>query len=217
MPGKTFVIFDLAAALMTGQPFLGHVVKRQCGMLLIAAEGAEEVRLPIDAAIREKCGGMQRAPFRWYETAPLLLHKDSTKQLIAMARQADASLRAEFGLPLGLVIIDTVAACAGYDRPGAENDSAVGQALMNALKVVAQTLGCFVLGVDHFGENLEAGTLGASSKEASSDLVLVLLPRRKGSSAAVSPTSDWPSASHRGGRRGQEYPFELRIVEAAGA
>ena len=30
---------------MTGQPFLGHAVKRQCGVLLIAAEGADEVRL----------------------------------------------------------------------------------------------------------------------------------------------------------------------------
>src|SRR5262249_46485249 len=36
--GKTFVVFDLAAALATCQPFLGHVVKRQCGVLLIAAE-----------------------------------------------------------------------------------------------------------------------------------------------------------------------------------
>ena len=33
--GKTFVAFDLAAALMTGQPFVGHTVKRQCGVLLI--------------------------------------------------------------------------------------------------------------------------------------------------------------------------------------
>ena len=27
--GKTFVVFELAAALGSGQPFLGHVVKRQ--------------------------------------------------------------------------------------------------------------------------------------------------------------------------------------------
>ena len=73
--GKTFVVFDLAAALGAGQPFLGHVVKRQCGVLLIAAEGADEVRLRLDAVIRAKCGDMQRAPFRWYETVPMLLHK----------------------------------------------------------------------------------------------------------------------------------------------
>ena len=83
---KTFVVFELAAALGSGQPFLGRVVKRQCGVLLIAAEGANEVRLRLDAVVRAKCGGMQRAPFRWYETAPMLLHKDSVETLIAMAR-----------------------------------------------------------------------------------------------------------------------------------
>jgi hypothetical protein len=52
--GKTFVVFDLAAALGTCQPFLGHAVKRQSGVLLIAAEGADEVRLRLDAVIRAK-------------------------------------------------------------------------------------------------------------------------------------------------------------------
>ena len=53
-------MFDLAAALATGQPFLGHIVKRQCGVLLIAAEGADEVRLRLDAVVRDKCGGAER-------------------------------------------------------------------------------------------------------------------------------------------------------------
>ena len=37
---------------------------------------------------------------------------------------------------------------------------------MNVLKAVARTIGCFVLGVDHFGKDLQAGTRGASSKES---------------------------------------------------
>src|SRR5271169_5413010 len=78
---------------MTGQPFLGHIVKRQCGVLRIAAEGAEEVRLRLEA--------VKRAPFRWYEDTPTLLQKGAIEKLIAMARQADASLQAEFGLPSG--------------------------------------------------------------------------------------------------------------------
>jgi AAA domain len=75
--GKTFVVFDLFAALATGHPFLGYTVKRQCGMLLIAAEGADEVRLRLGAVVRTKCGNMIRAPVRWYETGPMLLHKGS--------------------------------------------------------------------------------------------------------------------------------------------
>jgi AAA domain len=210
--GKTFVAFDLAAALGTGQPFLGHAVKRQCGALLIAAEGADEVRLRLDAVIRVKCCGMPRAPFRWYEKAPLLLHKGSAEMLIAMARQAEASLQQEFGLPLGLIVIDTIAACAGYAKTGDENDNAVGQAIMNVLKTVAQTIGCFVLAVDHFGKNLEAGTRGACSKESAGDLVLACLGEKKLGGSVTN--TRLAVRKHRGGRQGQEFPFTLRLVEA---
>ena len=65
--GKTFVGFDVATAVSTGQPFLGHMVKRQCGVLLIAAEGADDVRLRLDAVVRDKCGDAERIPFRWYK------------------------------------------------------------------------------------------------------------------------------------------------------
>lgn len=210
--GKTFVVFDLAAVLGAGQPFLGHVVKRQCGVLLIAAEGADEVRLRLDAVMRAKCGGMQRAPFRWYETVPMLLQKGAVETLIAMARQADASLQEEFGLPLGLIIIDTIAACAGYARAGDENDPAAGQAVMNVLKAVAQALNCFVLGVDHFGKSVEAGTRGASSKEAAGDLVLACLGDKELSGNVVN--TRLAVRKNRGGRQGQEHPFTLRMVDA---
>jgi hypothetical protein len=155
---------------------------------------------------------MARAPFRWYETAPPLLHKGSPEMLIAMARQADESLRAEFGLPLGLIIIDTIAACAGYSKAGDENDAAVGQAVMNALKVVAQQLGCLVLGIDHFGKNLEAGTRGASSKEASAEIVLACLGNKELSGNVLN--TRLAVRKNRGGRQGREHPFALRVVEA---
>jgi hypothetical protein len=210
--GKTFAFFDLAASLSTGQPFVGHTVKRQCGVLLIAAEGADEVRLRLDAVVREKCGNMTRAPFRWYEQAPMLLHKGAVEKLIAMARQAEASLEKEFGLPLGLIGIDTIAACAGYAKAGDEYDNAVGQAVMNVLKAVAYELKCFVLGIDHFGKDLLAGTRGASSKESSGDVVLACLGDKLVNGAVTN--TRLAVRKHRGGRQGQEYPFSLRMVEA---
>jgi hypothetical protein len=155
---------------------------------------------------------MQRAPFRWYETAPLLLQKGSAETLIAMARQAEQSLQDEFGLPLGLVMIDTIAACAGFTKAGEENDNAVGQAIMNVLKAVAQALNCFVLGVDHFGKNLHAGTRGAFSKESAGDVVLACLGDKE-LSGTVTDTR-LAVRKHRGGRQGQEYAFTLREVEA---
>ena len=210
--GKTFMVFDLAAALATGQPFVGHTVKRQCGTLLIAAEGGDEVRLRLDAVVREKCGNTSTAPFLWYEAAPLLLDKGAAKTLIAMARQAEASLITRFGLPLGLIVIDTIAACAGYRRAGDENDNAIGQAIMNVLKAVAQEIKCVVLGVDHFGKDQMAGTRGAYAKESSGDVVLVCLGEKQLSGAVTN--TRLAVRKHRGGRQGQEHAFQLRVVEA---
>jgi hypothetical protein len=210
--GKTFVVFDLSASLITGQPFLGHTVKRQCGVLLIAAEGAGEVRLRLDAVVREKCGGMQRAPFCWYEDTPTLLQKGATEKLVAMAKQADASLRAEFGLPLGLVVVDTLAACTGYTQANAENDGAIGTAVMNVLKAVALATNCFVLGVAHFGKNLEKGTRGNSSREDAGDLVLACLGDRTVSGSVSNLRL--AVRKHKSGPQGQEYPFTLRTVAA---
>ena len=209
--GKTFVGFELTAVLLTGQPFHGHMVKRQCGVLWIAAEGAGEVRLRLEAVIREKCGNTTRAPFRWYEAAPALLERGATDTLIAMAKQADASLQAEFGLPLGAIFVDTIAACAGYRKSGEEQDNAVGAAIMNVLDAVAQALGCFVFGIDHFGKDLLAGTRGASSKESAGDVVLACLGEKQVSGSVTN--TRLAVRKQRGGRQGQEYPFQLREVE----
>jgi hypothetical protein len=207
---KSFMALDLAAALMTSQPFLDRIIQRQCGVLFLLAEGAEEMRVRLEATVREKCGAMPRAPFRWYETCPVLLAPGSLDKLIAMARQADASLRAEFGLPLGLIVIDTVAASAGYAQMGAESDNAIGQQLMNLLKLTAVQLDCFVLGIDHFGKNINTGTRGGSSKEGSADLVLACLGERELSGRVVNLRLAVRKC--RGGPSGQEFPFSMREV-----
>jgi hypothetical protein len=209
--GKTFMALELSSSVMTGQPFLGLMIKRQCGVLFLAAEGADEVRPRLEAMVREKCGGMSRAPFRWYEIVPVLLQPDATDKLIAMARQAHESLMKEFGLPLGLIIIDTVAASAGYSTPGAENDNAINQALMNLKRMLATAIGCFVLSVDHFGKQIETGTRGSSAKEASADLVLACLGERELSGRVLNTRLTIRKC--RGGPQGKEVPFTLREVE----
>jgi hypothetical protein len=83
--------------------------------------------------------------------------------------------------------------------------------LLGVLAAVAQELNCFVLGVDHYGKDLEAGTRGAMSKESSADVVLVCLGHRELSGAVTN--TRLAVRKNRGGRQGQEYPFTLRVVE----
>jgi hypothetical protein len=205
---KTFMALELASSVMTGQPFCDYVIRRQCGALLLPAEGEDEVRLRLDVMVQEKCGNMPRAPFRWYKGVPVLLHPGGAESLIAMARKADASLRREFGLPLGLVFVDTIAAAAGYALPGAESDSAVGAQVMQVLRQAAEATDSFWFGVDHFGKNINLGTRGTSAKEASADLVLATLGDRELSGRVL----DLRLAVRkcRGGASGQEFPFQMR-------
>jgi hypothetical protein len=211
---KSFIVLDLAAALITGQPFLSYIIDRQCGVLFLLAEGAEEMSIRLDAVVREKCGDMKRAPIRWFEECPTLLAPGALGKLVVMARQAHESLMAEFGLPLGLIVVDTLAASAGYAGLGAENDNSIGQQLMNVLKLAALRTNSFALGVDHFGKIIDGGTRGGSSKEASVGLVLACLGKREMSGRVT----DMRLAvrKNRGGISGQEFPFSVREVHDLG-
>ena len=172
------------------------------------------MRLRLDAVVREKCGGMARAPFRWYETAPLLLQKGSVETLIAMARQADASLQRG------------IRAAARADRhrhhrrlcrrsagPATRTITRVGQAMMNVLKAVAQTIGCFVLGVDHFGKDmLSRHPRRLLQGELAAIWCWPAWAIR--SSAAASPIHGWPCASTGAAGRGRNTRSRCAMVEA---
>ena len=135
--GKTFMALELGASVRTGQPFLGHLSSGNAACCSSPRKGRTS-----SAAPRCRRAGQvrryARAPFRWYEAAPVLLRKGTVETLVAMAKQAEASLQQEFGMPLGLIFIDTITASAGYSQPGAENDNGVGQHLMNVLKTVGK-------------------------------------------------------------------------------
>jgi hypothetical protein len=208
--GKTVTALDLAGSVMTCTPFLGRMIKRQCGVLFVAAESASDVRLRFETLMREKYGGLCPAPFVWYESAPPLLQKDSAKKWIAMARQADRRLKADFGLPLGLVVADSITSCAGYIRAGDDQSNAVGQAIMDVFKAVAQDIHCFVLPLDHFGKDPTTGTRGPSSKEDAAEVILVCLGDRQVDGTVTN--TRLAIRKNKAGEQGQKFPFALRKV-----
>ena len=208
---KTFTALDLAHCVMTGEPFIGSEIMRRGGVLFIALEGTDEVAIRLQGVIDHKGKLLDRAPFAWVESCPRLLDKNAADELGTLAKEVADRLRADFDLPLSLITIDTMVAAAGYSKDGQENDAAANQAVMNTLRQVARTAGCFVLAVDHFGKAVETGTRGSSSKEGAADVVLALLGDK--SIGGEVTNTRLALRKRRGGANGQEFPFRPRVVD----
>lgn len=218
---KTFVAFDLAAAVITKGSFAGRAVKRQGGVLLIAAEGQHDVRSRLAAVVREKVGpalalpmverlplDVDHLPFTWDEECPALTGgANAIAELRNQVRDAVDQLLARTGVPLALIVIDTMMSAAGF-RDG--NDSAEAQKVMNLLRKIAAEFQVLVLVVDHMGKDQTRGTLGASSKEASADAVLAMLGEK--TVAGKSTNVRLAFRKIRGARQGDEVTFSTRPV-----
>lgn len=219
---KTFIVLDLAGSVMTGTPFAGRRVLRRGGVLFIAPEGASEIPTRLRGLVAGRLAGDALAlaalegatldpadpPFTWIEECPRLVERDAADILMATADAAAAELRARYDLPLVLVVVDTVAAGAGFDD---ENSAAETQKVMGALERLSLHTGAFVLGVDHFGKAVETGTRGSSAKEAAADTVLAALATKD--EAGNVSNMRMAVRKVRGARTGQETPYSLEVVE----
>ncbi|MCJ2068156.1 AAA family ATPase [Methylobacterium sp. J-030] len=207
--GKTFGALDLSASVMTGSPFAGKRVMRQGGVLFIAPEGSFEIPIRLRGIVQGKLGpdAPDRLPFAWIEECPRLLDADAVPQLATVAKMAAEHLAKVFDLPLALIVIDTVAAGAGFTD---ENSAAETQRVMNAMEALSHQTGAFVLGVDHFGKAVETGTRGSSAKEAAADVVLAMLASRD--EAGTISNTRMAIRKVRGGRCGYEIPYSLEVI-----
>jgi len=214
MPGpwgsyKTFVAIDLAVSVMRRNTFAGRAINKRCGVLFIAAEGAYEIPIRLQAAYEE--GGLDDdspLPFARADQCPRLLDKNALAILKKTADEAVRHMKERHGVELGLIMIDTMAAAAGFDD---ENSNSETQRAMNLLKALAEHAKCCVLVVDHFGKSAETGTRGGSAKEASADAVLAILADRDLSGKVSNPRMAIRKV--RGAPGGTEIPFATRVVD----
>jgi len=209
---KTFCALDLAAALAAnGGKFINFPITRRGGTLFIATEGAGEIALRFEAALREKYPTLTRAPFAWIEDCPPLTSRNAVDTIVAIAKEVEAHLQKDFELPLVLIVIDTMVTAAGYQKAGDENDAAVHAQLMQKLALISRRTGAFALAVDHFGKDVSTGTRGSSVKETNADVVLALIGERS-ITGAVTDTK-LAVRKNRAGAGGTEFPFSVRLVE----
>src|SRR5262249_39355816 len=159
--------------------FAGYAVKRKGGVLFIACEGADEIPIRLEAINKTKCGKAERLPFACLEDCPKLLSEGAAQKIAAQANSIAGEMQKRFGIPLVLILIDTVIASAGYRKAGDENDAAVAQVIMEVLGEISKLTGAFAMAVDHFGKTQETGTRGSSAKEAHAEVVLAMLGERE--------------------------------------
>ena len=218
---KTFVALDLSCSVMTKSPFAGHAVHRQGGVLFIAAEGQDEVRVRLEGIASEKVAKAapgdtrddakpldpMRMPFAWVEACPRLTADDALAKLQAIVSAAAKGMRERFGLPLALIVIDTLMPAAGFKDA---NDASENQRVMDVLTNVAMKADALILAVDHFGKDVTTGTRNSSVKEAAVDAVLALLAERDLAGNVSNPRLAIRKV--RGGPTGQVIPFQTRTV-----
>jgi hypothetical protein len=208
---KTFAGFDLAHSCMSGEPFLGYEVVRRGGVVLIGLEGRDEIPIRLQAVIDDRGKITGEAPFAWVETCPPLLGKNAVEEICATLEPIARELKVRFGMPLVLVEIDTLPDAAGYHKDGQESDTTAGQAILNVMAEVAYRMRCFVLGIEHFGKQVETGTRGSSAREGRADVVLAMLGD-KSVSGEIKNTR-LALRKRRGGANGEEHPFGVRKIE----
>ena len=220
---KSFVLLDLAGSVMTGLPFLKARTMRRGGVLIFAAEGANDLPMRLAALIDHRLAkqtddpdlfkrseiDLNRLPFAYVAHCRPLLDPKTVDWMVKIAREGQAYLQNQFGLDLVLIGIDTMSAAAGWDN---ENDAAQAQIVMNHLADVSKATSAFVLAADHFGKDVSAGTRGSVVKEASADTILAALGERDEETNTVDDTRI-VVRKQRSGPQGEVFPFEARLVD----
>lgn len=202
---KTFGALDLSLSATTGLPFAGREIDRQGGVLWLAAEGSAEVTKRWRAAKNAKGLAGVDLPFLWRDAVPgKLCAPGAADKYAALAKDAAAELKGK-GVDLVLIVVDTIAAAAGWDS---ENANAEAQEAMDVLQGMSRATGALVIAIDHHGKTLGNGTRGASSKDANADARLVFLAEENIETGVL---SNRRMVLHkcRGGPEGEVFPFAL--------
>lgn len=199
--GKSYLALDLAAAIATGRSFLGKSV-RQGGVLYIATEGQITIRRRLMAALQ----GLPlaaRSIAVVLEPPSDLMKTEDVDRVIATARYIAGQMLMATGLPLRMVIIDTMISGFGV---GDWNNVAETSDAMKVLRRIKDEVGVAVTGVHHHGKDTSRGAAGSYALTAHPDAILSVF--KKDNDGAVKRR--WVTLTKsRFGVTGREVGFDL--------
>ena len=205
--GKTFMICDMAVSLASGADFFRHKVKEKVGVVILAGEGRSTLKRRIKAA-RTMKADYGALPIRWWGDIPNLKEKTGFEATVRRLRASAKIFQDRFGVRLGVIFVDTVAACFSMKD---ENDNSEATEITKVLAALGRALGCVVIPVHHYGKGQETGLRGASAWRANVDVVLSVTCTRNQVTGATSEHY-LSLAKARDGEEGPIAPFALRTV-----
>lgn len=195
--GKTFFALDLALHVATGRAWRGKTVA-QGGVVYLALEGSLGFSNRV-AAWRQEVGEDTPATFAAITTAVDLLHPDADVDVVTQAIYGAAAI---FGMPIRLVVVDTLSRAMAGGNENAPDDMG---ALVQSQDRIRAATGAAVLWIHHSGKDAAKGARGHSLLRAAVD-------------TEIEVTADGPARCARVAKQrelegGQDFDFTLSVVE----
>lgn len=158
---KSFIAQSLSVAVATGRPWMGRDVTRG-GVFYFAGEGGAALGARIVAARQQ--AGAEKGELKYWRRAnvgPEIIRAEIRKAMI----DACKAMGEEWGLPVRLVILDTMATT----YTGEENSNSDLRDYFKAASEIRNRTGATVLIVDHSGKDEERGVRGGQAKRDFAD------------------------------------------------
>ena len=222
--GKTFHAIHLATCLIPQCNQSTYIdkypIKRKGGVLYIVLEGKAAFPMRVMAAFEAILGpldftGRDKFPFAWNTFEPNIYNnEDSDKELIRLAEREVKKMRADFGVDLVTLMIDTMGLAACYEN---EDRAAQVQLVISRLGRVSDATGALVIGVDHYGKDQGAGLRGSSAKRGHVETILSCLMDKEKDNG--NGDDDKPKNLRmkfekiRDGEEGRVIPYRLKRVD----
>ena len=196
--GKSFLACDMACHIGAGMAWLGRRTV-QGAVLYVAGEGAESIKLRV-LAWRQHHG--VSANLAIIPVAVNLLDADADIEKIIAAA---LTVAAHYGMPVVLIVIDTLARAFGGGNENASED--MGAVISNS-DALRQATRAHVMFIHHQGKDASKGSRGHSSLKAATDTEIEVTGEEatKLHTAKITKQRDL-------GSRGVEFTAKFSVVE----
>jgi hypothetical protein len=189
--GKSFFVFNLAAAIARGVNWRGHKTTK-ARVLWIAAEGQEDMRKRVHGYCMAEGIDPSDLDMKFISDAPNLRELADVKALVKQIKK-----HGEFDL----IVIDTLAQV----MPGGNENSGEDMGLvMGHCKEITRLTGAMVTPVHHSGKDESRGARGWSGLRAACDFEFEVIRADEDRVATVTKM--------KGGADGAEYGFRLQTL-----